>query len=125
MLKIIKNKNPVEFSTPDRCHIVELLNDAASPLLSVARCRVEPGVTTQLHALKEIEETYLIEHGLGEFSDGGDNWRQVSAGDVIKIPTGRAQKIENIGKEDLVFLALCAPRFLPDAYINMEETEKI
>jgi len=121
MLKHIRKKNQPEFFTSERCHITELLNDDNSPGLSVARCRVEPGVTTQLHSLKGTEETYFIESGEGVMDDGKNEENSVSAGDSICIATGHPQRIRNTGNIDLVFLVICAPRFLPDCYINLEQ----
>ena len=121
MLKLIKNKNPQEFYTPERCHIVELLNDDSSPQLSMARCRVEPAVTTQLHALRATGESYFIEQGMGEMNDGGDVWIKVSKGDLVIIPSGHPQRIRNIGTQDLIFLVLCRPKFEAECYQNLEE----
>jgi mannose-6-phosphate isomerase-like protein (cupin superfamily) len=58
------NKSKPEVWTAERCYITELFNDDAWPEFSLARCRVEPGVTTQLHALS-VHEVYVIEQGQG------------------------------------------------------------
>jgi len=42
--------------------------------------------------------------------------------DVVVIPANCAQQISNIGLSDLVFLAICSPRFIVQAY-NCLETE--
>jgi hypothetical protein len=51
-----------EFFTPERCFIVEAWNDDADPSVSIARSRVAPGVTTQLHSL-DVDERYLVVAG--------------------------------------------------------------
>lgn len=108
-----------EFYTPERCHITELLNDSSSPDASLARARVEPGVTTQLHALAGTREIYVIETGSGLVEVDGRS-AAVGPGDCIDIPAGVPQRITNTGETDLIFLCLCTPRFVPEAYLNLE-----
>ena len=120
MLKHIANKPSEEFYTDERCHIVELLNDDSSPQLSIARCRVEAGVQTQLHALDQVEETYFIESGSGVMDDGEGNLFEVGVGDGVKIDKNHPQRIRNTSKSDLIFLVVCQPRFLPECYLNLE-----
>ncbi len=107
-----------EFATPERCFITELLNQPSQPNASLARARVEPGITTQLHAL-DVEETYVIEAGNGIMEVDGERFR-VGPGDSVLIPERIPQRIENDGAEDLVFLCLCRPRFRPEGYVNLE-----
>jgi oxalate decarboxylase/phosphoglucose isomerase-like protein (cupin superfamily) len=45
----------------------------------------------------------------------------ISAGDTVLIPSMCRQRITNIGSNDLIFLAICTPRFTSDAYQDMEE----
>ena len=42
---ILQPQPGVEFFTEERCHILELANDATDPELSIARARVEPGAS--------------------------------------------------------------------------------
>jgi mannose-6-phosphate isomerase-like protein (cupin superfamily) len=44
----------------------------------------------------------------------------VAPGDVVLIPPGCRQRITGMGNEDLVFLAICTPRFRPEAYENTD-----
>jgi mannose-6-phosphate isomerase-like protein (cupin superfamily) len=44
---------------------------------------------------------------------------RVSDGDLVMIPAGCRQRIRNIGENELVFLALCTPRFLEASYRDM------
>jgi hypothetical protein len=53
-------REAVEFETDERCHIQEISNDADDELVSIARARVEPGVTTAWHSLDGISERYII-----------------------------------------------------------------
>lgn len=105
--------------TEERVFVTELLNNPAVPLLSIARCRVLPGVTTQLHEL-ESNEWYLIEAGLGQMRLGDGDPFEVAVRDCIQIPAGTAQQISNPGDDDLVFLCVCLPRFQQDAYRSLE-----
>ena len=41
-------------------------------------------------------------------------------GDVVVIPASERQRIANIGNKDLVFLAICTPRFERAAYEDLE-----
>ena len=110
-----------EFATRERCHIHELMNDPTVAKLSVARCRVEPGVTTELHSLRETSEVYVVLIGIGLMSDGRDAGRRIAAMDCVHIPAGYPQQITNTGDEDLIFLAICSDRFKPECYCAHEE----
>ncbi|TNE64844.1 MAG: cupin domain-containing protein, partial [Bacteroidetes bacterium] len=63
-MSIIHTTDCPEFYTDERCYIRELLNADDLPGLSVAQARVQPGVTTALHAL-DVEEVYYILQGQG------------------------------------------------------------
>jgi len=110
---------PTEFLTEERCWITELFNDSALESVSVARARVEPGVTTQLHALS-VAEWYVIETGEGRMRVGDRAPVDVAAGDTVQIPTDYAQQITNTGEVDLLFLCVCVPRFSPACYSSLE-----
>lgn len=101
------------------CYITELWNAEADPALSVARARVPPGVTTRWHALEGIVERYLIEAGAGVV-EVGELVQPVGSGAVVSIPPGTRQRIRNTGAGDLVFLALCTPRFRAACYRDLE-----
>lgn len=109
-----------EVYTDERCHILEMSNSAMDEALSIARARVEPGVTTALHKLKGTIERYVILEGRGEVEIAGGAPERVKAGDVVVIPANAAQRITNTGSHDLVFLALCTPRFRPESYADTE-----
>jgi mannose-6-phosphate isomerase-like protein (cupin superfamily) len=110
---------PEEVWTRERCFITELINSAETPEVSVARARVEAGVTTELHSLS-VHEWYVIETGQGLMTVGNSAAFHVTAGDVVAIPKDIAQKIVNDGDEDLVFLCVCAPRFSQECYTSLE-----
>ena len=113
-----------EIWTKERCHITELINDPKMPAFSLAIARVEPAVTTQLHALKGISETYILKQGRGVAEVDGKNI-PLSKGSSLFIPEGAAQRITNTGDEDLKFYCHCTPRFIPESYINLETVTNI
>ena len=109
-----------EFYTPEKCFIIELSNTANDPDASIARARVEPGITTHWHRLKGIIERYHILSGTGLVEVGQLPPQQLKAGDTVLIPAMCRQRITNNGTEDLLFLAICTPRFTHNAYEDLE-----
>ena len=110
---------PDEVWTEERCFITELMNDASVPDVSLARCRVEPGVTTQRHRLS-VREWYVVEQGRGLMEVGDCEARAIGPGDVVEISAGTAQRVTNTGAADLVFQCVCLPRFTPGCYESLE-----
>jgi mannose-6-phosphate isomerase-like protein (cupin superfamily) len=118
--EIRKNNESLEFETDERCYIVETSNDSNDESVSIARARVEPGVTTAWHKLKGTDERYIIASGKGLVEIGDLEPTEVSEGDVIQIPADTPQRITNIGQIDLIFFAVCSPRFVHTCYISLE-----
>ncbi len=118
---ILKYKPETEFYTTERCYINELNNRPEGESSSIARARVEPGVTTQQHSLKGTIERYVILEGEGKVEMGGDEPKTVCPLDTVYIPAGVSQRITNIGNSDLIFLCICTPRFIPECYTNLGE----
>lgn len=114
-----KNKAAAEIWTDERCFITELLNSPDRPEVSLARTRVEPGVTTELHALS-VSEWYVIESGRGRMRVGAAEPFDVGPGETVAIPKNVAQQITNTGKNDLLFLCVCTPRFSQECYNSLE-----
>ena len=114
--KIMRADESAEYYFEEGCHILELSNDPGDPAVSIARARVEPGETTQWHYLVNTAERYVILQGVAVVEVGALEPTVVGRGDVIRIPPGCAQRIRNTGEEDLVFLAICSPRFRVDNY---------
>lgn len=110
----------MEYFFQENCYITKMLNTEFDPEVSVVRARVLPGVTTQWHSLDGITERYLILEGTGRAEIGQDHQRDVKSGDVVTIPPGVRQRITNTGMHDLVFLAVCTPRFEEERYQSLE-----
>jgi mannose-6-phosphate isomerase-like protein (cupin superfamily) len=109
-----------ELHTAEGCYINELSNSDADPEVSIARARVRPRVTTRWHRLAGTTERYVILSGAGKVEVGNLAAQTVSPGDVVLIPPGCRQRITGMGNEDLVFLAICTPRFRPEVYEDMD-----
>lgn len=109
-----------EFFFDEGCYILELLNDPASPAMSIARATVKAGVTTRLHRLNGVDERYVVIEGEGMVEVAGHPPQILRVGDVAEIPRGETQRIRNSAREDLVFLAICTPRFTADCYEDVD-----
>lgn len=121
MQPLIRRKDTAaEYYTDERCYINELSNIEIDAAASIAQARVRPGVTTRWHRLVGIVERYLILSGRGRVEVGDLPQQQVGPGDVVLIPPGCRQRIACLGEEDLVFLAICTPRFRPEAYADID-----
>jgi mannose-6-phosphate isomerase-like protein (cupin superfamily) len=64
-------------------------------------------------------ERYVMLEGSGRVEIGDDAPRDVGPGDVVLIAPMVRQRITNVGKADLVFLAICTPRFRRENYENV------
>ena len=122
MAATIQHFDPqAEFYTAERCFINELSNTPDDPDVSIARARVAPGKTTRWHRLVATTERYVILEGTGRVEVGGHPPQEIRTGDVVLIPPLMPQRIANIGAGDLIFLAVCTPRFRPEAYQDIDK----
>ena len=110
-----------EYYTAERCYINELSNISDDADVSIAQARVQPGVATRLHRLHGITERYVILAGTGNVEVGNLYAQYVGPGDVVLIPPGCPQRITNTGMSDLLFLAICSPRFQQAAYEDIDQ----
>lgn len=117
---VIKPDQALAFDTDERCRILELSNSAEDADCSIARASVAVGVTTRWHRLKCTAERYVILEGRGRVEVGDLQPREVNAGDVVLIPPECRQRIANVGAGELVFLAICTPRFEQGNYQDLE-----
>lgn len=120
--QILTTHESAEYFFKEGCFILEISNSAQDPELSIARARVTAGVSTCLHRLSGLVERYVIISGIGVVEIADLPAQQISAGAVVIIPANCPQKITNTGKKDLVFLALCTPRFQTQFYENIDVT---
>jgi mannose-6-phosphate isomerase-like protein (cupin superfamily) len=121
MTPIFNPHNPnSEFFTEELCYITELSNSSNDPELSIASARVAPGVTTRWHSLIDTTERHVLVSGQGIVEMGNLPPKTMNPSDVATIPPGTRQRITNTGTTDLVFLALCTPRFRLECYQDLE-----
>lgn len=118
--QIIKFDKTKEFFHDERCFIIELLNSSLDEMVSIAHVRVPVGVKTKRHKLINTTERYVILQGIGLMYLDDLEPEEIQQGDIVFIPPEHTQSIQNIGDIDLVFLAICSPRFKNDVYVDME-----
>jgi mannose-6-phosphate isomerase-like protein (cupin superfamily) len=118
---LVKPDEANEFETCERCSILEVLNDVDDSAMSIARARVTSGVTTAWHHLVGVVERYVILQGQGRVEVGDLAAQVVGVGDAVRIPAGTRQRIQNTGECDLIFYAICTPRFTPECYVHLEK----
>lgn len=120
--KIVKAHSLKEYLTPEGCFIYENWGTVSGgdKKVSIARARVEPGVITRAHHLDGTQEIYMITRGVGKVYVGDLEPAEVVEGDVVIIPEGISQRIENTGKDDLIFYCVCTPAFAENRYHDEE-----
>lgn len=117
MKEKIKQSDPgSEYYFTEGCWINELWNSLEDHDVSIARVRVEPGERTALHLLHKTRERYVILQGKGIVNVGDKTPEIVRKNDVVIIPPGTKQSIKNPEENDLIFLAICTPRFVKKNY---------
>ena len=121
--RIVKANDLKEYLTPERCFIAENYSSTDSKV-SIARAKVNPGVTTVTHHLEGVDEAYIITEGKGIMNVGNLEPTEVNVGDVVIIPAGTSQRITNTGKTDLIFYCICTPKFTEKCYFNDEDPSK-
>ena len=109
------------FVANDGCTIRELLhpkNDAVDLPYSLALATVDIGKQRYQHKLEQTEVYHILQGNGRMFIENEDS--EVAAGDVIAIPSGAIQWIENIGNEPLVFAAIVSPPWTEDGDAKIE-----
>ncbi len=109
LIKSIKN---CEYSqVADETVLCELLhpkNENIEMGCSVAHAILEEGKASLPHKLNSSVEIYYITKGKGKIHIN-NNSSNVEPGEIIYIPPGSVQFIENIGKSSLEFLCVVTP----------------
>jgi len=118
---IKKNHDTKEYFFHEGCYITELWNENSDEQSSVAKARLAAGESTKPHALKNTIERYLILAGQGMVHIGENPAQSVTKDDVVYIPASTSQYIKNTGDTELVFLAICTPRFEEANYISLAD----
>jgi len=80
---------------------------------SLARIVIPTGKSSNLHYHKVTEETYFILKGEAEMQVNGKMIKLIP-GQACYLAPGDVHQIHNDGEADLVFLAFCAPAWVPE-----------
>lgn len=118
--QVLQRHPEAEYYTDERCYINELCNRDDDPDVSIAEARVLVDTVTRWHKLVGTTERYVILAGQGRVEVGLLPPQDVVAGDVVLIPPDCPQRIRNTGSADLVFLAICSPRFRQQNYFDVD-----
>ncbi len=104
-------QNIVAFEANDKTTIREILhpkNDHIQLGYSLAHGSLPAGQSSLPHCLAGQSEVYVFLRGKGKIVIG-DEQRNISEGDVVYVPTGARQYVENQGDEPLEFLCIVSP----------------
>lgn len=115
-MKIVHSRKKSDISAADGTPIKELLSpgkDGVPIRFSVALARLPRGEQSLPHRLKTSSEIYLVTEGRGVMHVD-DEAADVSAGDLVYMPPGALQWIENTGDNDLVFYCIVDPPWRAD-----------
>lgn len=119
LLDALREMTKKEYYFKEGCFITELHNTPDDPDVSVARVRVLSGEITKWHMLQETKERYLIQEGHGIAQREGHPPKSLSPGDCFTIEASIPQRIYNPGPHELIFLAICTPRFQEKNYVEV------
>ena len=115
------NKDTEEYFFEEGCFITELWNEPFDNDVSIAQARLPAGERTLPHLLNNTSERYLILSGEGLVYVGNRKAVAITQNDMVLIQPGEKQYIENTGSTDLVFLAICSPRFRSENYVELDQ----
>ena len=87
---------------------------------SLARIIIPPGKSSTLHHHKITQETYFVLKGEGKMQVN-DKHFTLLPGQACWIEVGENHKIQNDGETELVFLAICAPAWVPEDSYEVEK----
>ncbi|HKK77810.1 MAG TPA: cupin domain-containing protein [Saprospiraceae bacterium] len=99
------------FTAGDATTIREVLhpkNEAVDLGYSLAEARLEPGKASYPHVLEQQSELYLFVQGQARVHVGEEQ-KRVQAGEIVLVPAGVLQYVENIGAQELVFYCIVNP----------------
>lgn len=107
--------------TPSGEIIAEMIGQAAGDNAnhSLARIVIPTGKSSNLHYHKITQETYFILKGEAKMQVNGEDISLIP-GQACYLEPGDVHQIRNEGEADLVFLAFCAPAWIPEDSFDVE-----
>ena len=107
--------------TPQGEIIAEIIGAAAGDDAnhSLARIIIPPGKSSSVHYHKISQETYFILKGEGSMMIDGRMFGLLP-GQACWIEAGEVHQIKNEGETELVFIAVCAPAWVPEDSFEVE-----
>ncbi len=110
-MNIFRGTDRPEFVATDETLIREVFHPRHTGIdtpYSIALASLDPGEKSTPHSLKTSDEVYIIVQGAGRVHIGSET-DTVSIGDIVHIPKGAEQWIENISDETLIFYCIVSP----------------
>ena len=103
------------FVTPSGEVIYELIGKGSGrqPNHSLAQIVIPSGKSSEPHYHKVSQETYFILEGEGQMDVDGEKFT-LKPGQACHIEPEEIHQIKNQGEDDLVFLAVCVPSWVPE-----------
>ena len=104
-------ENILSFEANDKTTLKEIIhpkNDGIELNYSLAQASLKIGESSVPHCLVNQTELYIFLEGKGKIVIG-DEQQNIQKGDVVLVPKGADQHVENQGNKELVFLCLVSP----------------
>jgi mannose-6-phosphate isomerase-like protein (cupin superfamily) len=117
-MKVTEKKNiPSPLITPAGEVVYELIGKGEEgggiSSHSIAQILIPPGKSSALHYHQESEESYYILKGEGWMKIDQEEF-VLKSGQTCLIEMGEIHQISNRADEDLEFLAVCSPAWVPE-----------
>ena len=110
-----------KFSANDGCNIQELLHPTNDPVdipYSIAIASIQTGKRSYKHRLEQ-SEVYFILSGSGVMHVDNEE-KALQQDDVVLIPAGSVQWLENTGEGEIKFMAIVSPPWTKAGDIRIE-----
>ncbi len=101
----------VAFEANDKTLLKEIIhpqNDDVNLDYSLAHASLKPGESSLPHQLKSQSELYIFLKGIGKITIDGES-QNIKKGDIVLVPEGASQFVENQGDEAMGFLCIVSP----------------
>ena len=99
------------FNANDNTILKEIIhpkNDGVPLDYSLAQAVLKTGESSLPHCLKNQTELYVFLKGVGQITIEEEH-QSIQQGDVVLVPKGAKQYVENLGDHDLEFLCIVSP----------------